>query len=171
MLTINLDFLSKFTLFHAVSTKDLEMLRSIIVVKEYSAGDIIIAEDELGTDIFILLAGEIEITQRLMLSENKSADDERNKSLARLRADQHIAVGETSLFGDGRRTATVRATSAVTMGLINRNDLLHYCDANPAFGFKLFYNFGGILSKRLADANRNIMKLSTAFVLALERGR
>ncbi|MDK9699524.1 MAG: cyclic nucleotide-binding domain-containing protein, partial [bacterium] len=98
-------------------------------------------------------------------------DDERNKSLARLRADMNIVVGETSLFDDGRRTATVRAVTDVTLGCITRIDLMRHCQHHPEFGYRIFYNMGKILSKRLANANINMLKISTAFVLALERGR
>ena len=171
MMTINVEFLSKFQLFHEVRTTDLEVVRAIAKIREYGPGDKIVTEDEHGTEMFLLLSGEIEITQRLMMALDHSEDDTRNKSLAKMHADQHIAVGETSLFGEGRRTATVRAVSNVSMACIDRSDLLAYCQSNPEFGFRLFFNLGNILSKRLGEANRNIMKISTAFVLALERGR
>ncbi len=171
MTAINVEFLSKFLLFQDVPMADLEVVRAVAKIREYSPGDKIVTEDEHGTEMFLLLSGEIEITQRLMLSIDHSEDDARNKSLAKMHADQHIAVGETSLFGEGRRTATVRAVNSVTMACLDRSDLLAYCQSNPEFGYRLFYNLGNILSKRLGEANRNIMKISTAFVLALERGR
>ncbi|CUV09588.1 hypothetical protein MGWOODY_Mmi962 [hydrothermal vent metagenome] len=49
------------------------------------------------------------------------------------------------------------------------DDLLAICDEYPDIGYKVMKNLAKILCKRLVETNQNVLKLTTAFSLVLER--
>ena len=78
--------------------------------------------------------------------------------------------GEMAIFSEGDvRTANVRAESNCTLAKIHKRDLLKICDENPELGFIVMRNFGRIITKNLIKANQNVLKLTTAFSLILDR--
>lgn len=122
-------------------------------------------------DLYILFQGTLEVSQQLTLSEAfDSKMDKRDKMLIRLKAESYPVVGEMTLFEDHIRSATMKAMGEVTMGVISKVRLMNLARDNPRIGFHLFYNIGYVLSERLKKANSDILKLSTAFSLALEKG-
>ncbi len=123
-----------------------------------------------GEDIFILLQGTLEVSQELTLTADTGGLDKRDKMLTSLKAENNPMVGEMSLFEDHTRSATMRAIGEVTLGEINKRKLAKLAEANPRIGYYIFYNIGYVLSDRLKKANSDIMKLTTAFSLALEKG-
>ena len=75
-----------------------------------------------------------------------------------------------SMFNDGdRRTANVRAETACILVKLDKLDLYNNCEKNPNIGFKVMRNLGRIISGNLVKANQNVLKLTTAFSLILER--
>jgi len=50
----------------------------------------------------------------------------------------------------------------------SKKDLLDICDKEPIIGKIIYKNIATELVKRLQTANKNILKLTTAFTLALE---
>lgn len=103
-------------------------------------GGILIHEGDPGDSFYIILEGEIEIIKAL------GSDDER---LLRVQG-RGSFVGEMSLFErNGRRTATVRARTAVeaaTMTLADFDALLH---RQPALAYEVMR----VMSLRLRDAD------------------
>jgi CRP-like cAMP-binding protein len=122
--------------------------------------------------MFILLDGALELSQKLTLFGADAKDlNSKDKMLNRLNATSRPFVGEMSLFEEHSiRSATMKALGNVTVGVIDKEKLLHLIQGNHHLGFTLFYNIGMALSARLKKANQDILKLTTAFSLALERG-
>jgi len=52
---------------------------------------------------------------------------------------------------------------------LDKSDLYNICEKNPNIGFKVMRNLGRIISGNLIKANQNVLKLTTAFSLILER--
>ena len=118
----------------------------------------------------MLLEGEVQINQALTLSMNKSESDNREKAILKLSSDINPLFGEMSMFNDGdRRTANVRAETACILVKLDKLDLYNICEKNPNIGFKVMRNLGRIISGNLVKANQNVLKLTTAFSLILER--
>ncbi|MFQ6615101.1 MAG: hypothetical protein ACE5D1_09695, partial [Fidelibacterota bacterium] len=65
--------------------------------------------------------------------------------------------------------ATVRAVTDCCLAKLMKQDLFRICDANPKTGYKVMQNLCQILCGNLVKANQNVLKLTTAFSLALER--
>lgn len=170
--SVDLDTLKKFSLFNGFTDQELEMIAALVKIRKCRKGEIIVEEGEPGDETYILLEGEMEVTQKLTLFASETRDlDKRDKMLIRLKADFHPFVGEMSLFQENmKRSASMAAIGEVKLGAINNRELLKLAQENKNIGFNLFYNIGLVLAARLKKANQDIMKLTTAFSLALENG-
>lgn len=167
---MELNDLQAFTLFQGLADEELTEFCGVTREINVASGDNFITEGEIGDSIFLLLAGEVEINQALTLPMGKGNVDNREKAIIKLSAAQKPMFGEMSLFHDGdRRTANVKALSACRLAKILKNDLFRICDQHPTLGYKVMRNMCGVLCGNLVKANRNVLKLTTAFSLLLER--
>ncbi|MDP6533115.1 MAG: cyclic nucleotide-binding domain-containing protein [Candidatus Marinimicrobia bacterium] len=167
---MNANELKDFSIFEGLSQDEMDTFNSVIKFVEVPTGGQVIREGEVGDSIYLLQSGEVEINQALTLSMNKSDSDNREKSIIKLSSDLKPLFGEMSLFHEGdRRTANVKALSDCRLAQIMKNDLFEICEANPKIGYRIMKNLGGTLSRNLVKANQNVLKLTTAFSLILER--
>ena len=163
-------YLGNFPLFRELMEQELNLVHSIIHIKNFEAGSKIFEEGEAGQEMYILLEGEIEITKPLTLLKDKPGSREGdNMALIRLKAEEFPSVGEMALFGDNdQRSATVTVKRASRFGVIEKNGFLQLAEKNPALGYKVMRNLAHIMGERLKKANQDILKLTTAFTLALQ---
>ena len=157
----------RYGLFEGMSATQLDTVADIMSIQLVEKGKVIISEGELGGEMFILLSGSIEISKRMTLYEGVSPDP-RDKSLVRLHDTNNIFFGEMTMFGEVERSATVSALSDVKLGVLTQGDVRTLAERDPALGFHLFRNIGRKIASDLRRANRDILKLTTAFCLALE---
>ena len=76
---------------------------------------------------------------------------------------------EMALFLDKpERSATVKARKKCTLAMFEKKDLLNVFDNDADIGSKIYKNIATELVERLKKANKDILKLTTAFTLALE---
>jgi len=161
--------ISKFPIFSGLSTDQLDKIRKIIVEKKYKSGQDIIREGEKGEDFYLLFKGGVEVSKSLTLLVGRSDIDTRDKSLIQLKAEDAPYFGEMSVvMKDAKRSATVKAMNECVVGIIKRSDLLKLCELDFEMGYQILQNIANTLAKRLEKANQDIMKLTTAFSLALQ---
>lgn len=162
-------FLERLPLFEGATPSQLETAARLIRFREVPAGETIIREGEPGDEMFLLVEGEINITKRLTLyNPNGGPSGARDKSLQHLKASEGVFFGEMSMFGPDERSATVTAHTAVLLGVITREQLLALSEQDPKLALCLYRNIGRRIAANLRRANRDILKLTTAFCLALE---
>ena len=167
---MNNEQLKKFTIFSDLTDDELNNFGDALKEVQMEKGQQFITEGEEGDCIYLLLEGEVEINQALTLSMNKSESDNREKAILKLSSDVNPLFGEMSMFNEGdRRTANVRAETACVLVKLDKLDLYNICEKNPNIGFKVMRNLGRIISGNLIKANQNVLKLTTAFSLILER--
>ena len=167
---MNNEQLKKFTIFSDLTDDELNHFSDALKEVKMEKGQQFITEGEEGDCIYLLLEGEVEINQALTLSMNKSESDNREKAILKLSSDINPLFGEMSMFNEGdRRTANVRAETACVLVKLDKLDLYNICEKNPNVGFKVMRNLGRIISGNLVKANQNVLKLTTAFSLILER--
>ncbi|MBC7186507.1 MAG: cyclic nucleotide-binding domain-containing protein [Calditrichaeota bacterium] len=160
--------LAAFPIFEGMSSAQLARLWEIVEVREYPAGEVIVQEGESGDALYLLLAGEVEVSKSLTLMVARGNVDTRDKALDRLSAAQSPFFGEMALLDDSHhRTATVRTLTESTLGLLRRKPCMTLCHEDPSLGFLLMRNIASTLATRLDKANKDILKLTTAFSLAL----
>lgn len=167
---MNNNQLNQFQIFDDLKDDQISQFHSALKEVTIDKGKKFITEGEQGDSIYLLLSGSVEINQALTLSMNKGESDNREKAILKLTSEMHPQFGEMSIFNEGdRRTANVRAETTCTLARLDKSDLYTICDANPEIGYKVMRNLGRIISGNLVKANQNVLKLTTAFSLILDR--
>lgn len=162
--------LEGFIIFKDLSDSQLGEVCDKFVERSYNQDEIIFSEGDVGTSLFLLLEGEVEITQALTLDIDHSKVDNREKSLIRLNANSKTFFGEVGLIEeDGVRTATVKTTSKSLIARLSKMDFNDLTENDPVLGTKLLKNIAAVLCQRLRTTNANVLKITTAFSLALSR--
>ncbi|MEE9166364.1 MAG: cyclic nucleotide-binding domain-containing protein [Candidatus Neomarinimicrobiota bacterium] len=162
--------LAQFRIFRHLTEDQLNTFRQAVRIKKYPADDLIFQEGEVGDSIYLLLDGKVEINQALTLQLSKGSYDTREKAIINLTSDMHPVFGEMSLLGDDdRRTATVKAMTVCSMAVIMKKDLFSICESDPLLGYQVMKNVANIVTDNLVKANQNVLKLTTAFSLVLEK--
>ncbi len=105
---------------------------------EKAPGDDLIVEDDAGTSLFIIVSGEVEVL---------TGDGRRSKHIARL--GPGVVVGEMSLMTGARRSATVRAVTALRALEVSDAALAPIVAASP----DLVDRFAAVLKKRQTELN------------------
>lgn len=166
---IDTDFLQKMSIFKGLDDKELDVVKEYFDVESYSAGDTIICDCEIGNKMYLLLEGEVEISKRLTLKVSQSDFDERDKQLIRLNADMNTFFGEMALFEDDSiRSASVITTEESRCAVITKENFEKLCKFDFKIGYVILHNIINVLCKRLNKANQDILKLTTAFSIALK---
>ncbi|MCD6440283.1 MAG: cyclic nucleotide-binding domain-containing protein [Candidatus Marinimicrobia bacterium] len=169
--TYNYDkrMLGEYEIFSGLTEDQIDKFCKVIMPIRFMKGDTIIREGEKGDSILLLLDGKVEITQALTLKTDTTQSDTREKSLLSLSSEAHPFFGEMSLFSeDDLRTATVKAGTVCSVARIERDEFFHICNTYPEIGNKVMRNIAQVLSRRLKQANQNVLKLTTAFSLIIE---
>lgn len=162
-------YLKKVSLFKGMDDHQIEHMIGVMTVLDYDAGDFVMHEDESGTEIYILLEGEVEISKSLVLPQWVQTAQNQEKALIRLSEKQFPFFGEMSMFGDtATREASIKATKACRMACLQKDVLIAEIEHDPLIGTVIYRNIASELVKRLRKANKDILKLTTAFSLALE---
>ncbi len=170
MKKIDINFLKKIPLFIELSDAKLEMIKRIIRERTVEAGSMIIKEGTKGTEMFILLDGEVEVSKSLLLKITGRGMDQRDKSLIRLTGDDYAFFGEMALFDPiSERSASVIATSKCVIAEIAQEDFFRLAESDHEIGYHVLKNIVTIISNRLDKTTQDVLKLTTALSLALER--
>ena len=162
--------IKEFAIFKDLNAAQLDEVCEKLVEREYEKNETIFSEGDVGTSLFLLLEGEVEITQALTLNISNSKIDNREKSLIRLDSSIKTFFGEVGLIEkDGVRTATVRTTSNSLIARLSKRDFKELMENDPVLGTILLGNIAEVLCQRLRTTNNNVLKITTAFSLALSK--
>ena len=161
--------ISRFSIFMGLSDDQIDKILGIISTQEYSKDEEMAREGEHGDELFLLLTGKVAVSKSLTLLAGESGMDAKDKSLIQLSAEQTPYFGEMAILKkDSLRSATVRALQPCTVAVIKRKDLLQLCESDKEIGYYILRNIAKHLAENLEKANQDILKLTTAFSLALQ---
>lgn len=164
-----LPFFQKVSLFHGLSDEQIKKIIGIMYSVEVSAREVITHEGAQEDTLFILLKGEVEISKRLLMPLFEGSADKPEKSLIRLSEKNYAFFGEMTLFEDKpERSASVTAQNFCKLAVLQKKEFMAILEQNPEIGSIVFRNIATELTRRLVKANKDILKLTTAFSLALE---
>jgi len=167
---MDVNALKDYSIFQGLEENEIKPFADKATQVNAPTGESFIIEGDVGDSIFLLLDGEVEINQALTLAMNKGEADNREKAIIKLTSEIKPLFGEMSLFNDGdRRTASVKALTNCTLAKIQKDELFEICDSHPDTGYKVMQNLCRTLCGNLVKANENVLKLTTAFSLILER--
>jgi CRP-like cAMP-binding protein len=133
--------------------------------RDFPAGTVIIQEGDPGDSLFIMKAGEVEITKQLTLVLDEDTPKER--VMIRLKAEDGVYFGEMALLENETRSATVTALTDCTLLELHQKDFLDLVSQKPAMGVKLLLRLSQILSRHLRKTNQDVVKLTTALAISL----
>jgi CRP-like cAMP-binding protein len=160
-------FFQKIFLFQDLSAPDIEKVLSLTVPRTFPAGSVIIHEGEEGNSMFIMAAGEVEITKRLGIVLDDEAPRER--IIIRLKAEEGVCFGEMALLENEPRSATVTALTNCSLMEMGQENFLRLVRENCDMGSKILLRLAQLLSKYLRKTNQDMVKLTTAMAIALGR--
>ena len=167
---MDINELKQFQIFRNLDENEIILFQKKMKNINVPEGQSFIVEGDIGDSIYLLLEGQVRINQALTLSMQKGGLDNREKAIINLSADVKPLFGEMSLFDkEDLRSASVKAITECKLAQLMSDDLLAICDKYPDIGYKVMKNLAKILSKRLVETNQNVLKLTTAFSLVLER--
>ncbi len=134
--------LKRIRLFSTCETHELVRILNIVHVRSHEPGEVIIAEDTVGDDFFIVVSGRVEV----------------------LTKGQHLHTlgpgapfGETALLDHVTRAATVRALEATKTMFLHGKDFYAMLEQEPTMAVKLFRSFVATLHQRLRTSTTDLL--------------
>jgi len=168
-LIAKLDYFKNVTLFKNLNEPQIKTLLKIMHREHFAADSFIMREGGKGAKLYILLSDEVAITKSLVLPQWMQNAQKSEKALIRLSEKQYPFFGEMSMFDEHSvREASIRALRPCEMVSMEKDALQAILEKNPQTGRIVYCNIARELVHRLRKANRDILKLTTAFTLALE---
>jgi CRP-like cAMP-binding protein len=119
--------------------EQIDILGGKVMPRSLGAGDVLIREDDGGDSMFVVAAGEVDVT---------IGDGELTRRLARL--GEGDVVGEMSLMTGARRSATVTAVGPVTVLEVTKAAIEPILNEEP----ELVERFAAMLERRRAELDR-----------------
>jgi len=156
-----------FSLFKGLADRELRLICDIVAKTKVDAGYVIIQEGDVGDDLFLLDQGVVDIHKTLTIVTSRHDFGTKERSFIRLTGEQHPYFGEMALFGNGERSATVKAVTRCELFVIKNDDFRTLCESEPKVGYVVVTNIALILSEYLRKTNEDVIKLTTALSLAL----
>ena len=164
---MNTKNLLQYSLFEGFEEKEIKKFIEVIKIKHYKKNEIIIKENEIGDSIMLLFDGTVSITKALTIKMNKL--QKREKEFIKLNADQYPFFGEISIFNNNQRTATIKAETDCEIGILYNKDLVNMCQDDHEIGYKVMTNISKKLIDDLLVTNEQVLKLTTAFSLIVDK--
>jgi len=143
---MNADILKNIPLFSELNERDLERIIQIANKKRYHKDNIILIEEEIGSTMFIILAGRVKIS--------RISDDGREVILSILSDGDFF--GEMSLLDGYTRSANVTAIEDSELLVIRREEFLQTLRDYPQVAINLLKE----LAQRIRKSDEHIKSLS-----------
>ncbi len=159
--------LGDFQTFKGLSGDQLEAIASYLVPVFYNKGESIIRENSSGDSLYILYKGRVDITRTLTMQIQGLSTEE--KKLTSLSETDKAAFGENGLVGAGKRTANVIAATDCIMYRLSSECFKKIVEKDIQAGYRIMHNISKALAIRLAHTDEDLVKLATAFSIALRR--
>ncbi len=164
-----LGYFKEVPLFKGLSETRIKKIIKKMTKQKIAAGDFIIHEGDKENSLYILIKGEVEISKSLVLPQWIQSGQKQEKSLLRLSEKHRPFFGEMAMFSDQReRSASITAVTPCTIAVLSLESLENVINDDPVTGTIIYKNIASVLAARLIKANKDILKLTTAFTLALE---
>lgn len=131
-------------------------LLGIIKIRRYQAGKYVIREGEIGSELFIVYKGGVEIRKR-----TRAGDD---YTVITLKPEDNAFFGEMALIDDDKRSATVLTLENSIFLVISKEDFITLGNQFPAVGLPITRAISRILAGRLRKTTQDMLTLFDALV-------
>ncbi|MDQ7031935.1 MAG: cyclic nucleotide-binding domain-containing protein [Desulfonauticus sp.] len=166
--------LKKIPFFSDLTSQQEKKILSLMEKIEIEPGVELIKEDEVGTEMFILISGQVKIVKRMVkpeIAEKIPFLEENSKVLATLDGKDFPVLGEIALIDSDKRSATVYTLTSCTFLKLTQEKFLSLAHAEPELGLKISVAVSKSLAQKLRQTNGDIVKLTTALALLLYKRR
>lgn len=159
--------LQNFKVLEGVNQDGLEQIWQRLSDVELERGRNLFEEGFVGHSLYFLVSGSVKISQKLTLLGEEMAAEVRDKTLISLSASDYPIFGEMASLESGKRSATVTSLESCKLKELSRQNFEEMVFTHQALGVPLLLNLSRMISVRLANANQNVLKLTTALSIAL----
>jgi CRP/FNR family transcriptional regulator, cyclic AMP receptor protein len=150
--------LKKIPFLHEIKENEKYMTRllGIIKIRKYPKGRYVIREGEIGSELFIVYKGGVEIRK-----QTRAGDD---YTVVVLRAEDNAFFGEMGLIDDDKRSATVLTLENSIFLVISKEDFISLGDQYPEVGLPITRAISRILAGRLRKTTQDMLTIFDALV-------
>lgn len=134
--------LPKLDVFNFLDEQDYSVIEKYMFPHEYEEGSYVFKEGAHGGYMFFIVEGEVEVIKQF---------DTKKHTIAKLSKGR--SVGEMSLIDGAPRSATVRASTALKLIVLKREDFTRLNEAEPAIANKVLMGIATLLSLSLRETN------------------
>lgn len=166
-----IDF-SAIPVFQGLTEAELAKVRGIFREEERTAGSVVVAEGQVGDEMFILVKGRVQISKAMLMagmSVPLMNMESPRKVLATLDASLHPVFGEVALIDADQRSATVTALTDSCFLITGREQFFGLAEREPELGVKLLRTVGKRMAATIRRSNAEVVKLTTALALSLRK--
>lgn len=156
------DKLRQIHLFESIKNNEeaLERFQSITRLNRVSAGTVMIREGDVGSEMYIVYRGAVEIQKRTRAGDSYT--------VTRLSSEDNVFFGELALVDDDRRSATVMTTEDSEFIVISKTDFVKLGNERPDIGLPITREIAKILAGRLRKTTGDMLTIFDALVSELE---
>ena len=120
---------------------------------KYETNELIIVEGEINNEIFVVLKGSLMVCTDVKISKNRTM----LSGLCELFDGEEFA--HSCFFDNEPHCATVKATTACELAVIDADKLKLFLEAHPEIGFRILYHWIEQLMPRFRQGNKRIASL------------
>ena len=139
----------------------LARIAGICSLQSVAAGEVVIHEGERGAQMYIMVAGSVEIQR------NTRAGDV--YTVVKLRAEDNVFFGEMALIDDDVRSATIVTTADSEFLVLSKADFLALGDDYPQIALPITREIARILAGRLRKTTGDMLTIFDALVSELQQ--
>ena len=136
-------------LFNGLSDEELSLVSDITAQRDFSAGEMIFKEGDVGDTFYGILEGKVRISKEI-----EGAGEEALTIL-----DEGSYFGEMALIDEFPRSASAIAHTDCRVLVMDKADFSQLLSRNKDLAYKLLWVFCQVLSQRLRDTNEKIINL------------
>lgn len=153
-----IDKLKQIPLFAGICENDdyMNEVSRICTIRKYRKEEKIIKEGDIGSEMFIVYDGAVEIIKR-----SRAGDD---YTVVKLKAEHNIFFGEMGLIDDDKRSATVTASQDSVFIVLDKDDFEKLGNKYPEIGLPITRVILKTLTSRLRKTNEDMLTLFDALV-------
>lgn len=133
----------KLEVFNFLIPDDYPVIEKYMLRYEYEAGKFVFKEGTHGAYMFFIVDGEAEVSQLV-----------RGKKIIVASLGAGRSLGEMSLLEGKARSATVKATSNLSLIVLKREDFKRLLDDHPGTGSRVVIGIASLLSRSLRETTR-----------------
>lgn len=146
------DDLALIPIFSSLQPDELQALEDHVHLRQVAAGDFVFREGERGDYLCFVAAGALDV-----IKFNQGAQPVIISRLAR-----GSSLGEMALLDRLTRSASVRAASAATLVVLDREHFDHLLEAHPGIGIKILKGIALLLSTNLRKTSDRLAEFMPA---------